>query len=352
MLSREARDNIVGFMNPFSGTRPRIMDGECFSSSTISHRDTESYVIPQNKTAIFYIQADIMVPLVFQTDITSSTINFSRASADVMRWDTSSMPSTTGGGIIEKQGDIDRWRHVSSGIKLALLNTAETNDGWWEAYRVTSTPEIDQLVLQEYPAALGTGALVPAVSWFDSLSNNIQFNRERHSYCAGALKDIDKYMFTLKPIQKDHTLNHMYHNYKTLESAAYVGPAPQQWQISRTTGLSWKPIYDSQRDFTWDALCIVIHAGATSVGSNILLDHNVNLEVMYENTSGLSQYHTPTINSPDLHNAVRQQHAARTIQAAVRTMRSSFKSPTGKARSPSLYTTGYSVRKSLPMLFE
>ena len=89
MLSREVRDNIVGFMNPFSGTRPKIMDGECFSSSTISHRDTESHVVPQNKTAIFYIQADIMVPLVFQTDITSTQVYYSKASADVMKWDVS-----------------------------------------------------------------------------------------------------------------------------------------------------------------------------------------------------------------------------------------------------------------------
>jgi len=83
------------------------------------------------------------------------------------------------------------FRIVSTGIKIALTNNNDSNNGYWEAIRMpTDTDSI---------AALTTSVIAYITGMNDSFIDH-------PTYCTGRLKDIHKYIFQTKPDGNSHNL--------------------------------------------------------------------------------------------------------------------------------------------------
>ena len=320
-VSRTHSQHVRGFLSPFSATRPRLLDGAVSESQTHTHRATTSINIAQNKNGVFLIQPDIFVPVCWMTDTTTTGVAYSSAATTDIYWDTSGVPGSSLSGHLSKSGNIDRWRMVSQAVRLSLINTTDADDGWFEAYRITSSPEMLDFELRELNATPNFGAMIPRNTFFNDVMNNTEANGDRVSYSCGPLKDLNGFEFKLTPLTKDHNFKFIYNNYELQGAESYVIGPPRSWRIGVDDVLPFQKVFEAQRDTGWDSVIIIIHAGSTLIGSTLLVDHVQNCEVVYEHTSSLARFQQPTVTDVQLHEAVRAMHLRANKKAAVRTMK-------------------------------
>lgn len=85
---------------------------------------------------------------------------------------------------------IAKWRVISTGVKFSQVNNSETNEGFWEAIRISST-------------ATDIGVVTAAEEIIDGTVNMVN----HASYCNGKMRDIQKYFFQVKPDGISHNFN-------------------------------------------------------------------------------------------------------------------------------------------------
>lgn len=308
------KQNIRGLLNAHAPVKPRIMDGAVSESQTHNNRTSTTVTFPTSQIGLILMQPDCLVPLVYRTSALGLTTSI-RNNANDLHLDTTNMPAGTGAGFIRKQGDIDRWRVVSQSVKIDLLNTTETNDGYFQCFRVSSTAPVAEQRLTD-SVIPNEGFLEPESSWLGTLQTANNAATERPSYFSAPLKDIGKYEFHLNPFAESHPFIHIPDNFEIQSSASYVPGPPQSWTIGRGDSLAYQKLFDSVHDKTFDMLAIVIFAGSTPSGSQLLVDSAQNLEVVYETDSALARYHQPATSAPAAQNAVHQHQTGNRTSAA------------------------------------
>lgn len=88
-------------------------------------------------------------------------------------------------------------RLTGAGVRFFLTNSAEEDDGYWEACRVTShQPANNYITLNDSSGNMGA-AMVPVLATDFDLANN-------NTYQFGQLRDIHKYVFKLNSEDSDH----------------------------------------------------------------------------------------------------------------------------------------------------
>jgi hypothetical protein len=160
-------------------------------------------------------------------------VNHSRVSANVAD-DTTPVYSL--GVQYNQQEDaqkVNQWRIVSQGLKISLINNATSNQGWYEAVRITLPKESDQWnfnfpldtrgpgdnqklypgrptggciggsVFQAQPTAAG-GLLATGIAQLPHSPASLSDISVHPSYVTGKLRDIHKHIFTLRPNTDDH----------------------------------------------------------------------------------------------------------------------------------------------------
>lgn len=160
--------------------------------------------------------------------------------------------------------EIAKWRVVSSGLRIALINNSDNNEGWWQAIRVRI--DLNDLKLNEVGGGNPSRILKPmnnanppvVVNSFPGVSMNAELV-EHPTYQSGKLRDIHKHLFQLNPENEKH-------HFQVLEKAvvpkACVDPA-------------------------YDAVYIRIHGNQ----STMMLFHNVmNQEIIYDESATLARY--------------------------------------------------------------
>jgi len=232
--------------------------------------------------------------------------------------DTNSLQSAV---LRQKENAIAKWRMVSAGLKLSLINNADENDGWWEAARVqttntpndwgfysATTPYNPDVAgdLEVYDAATGLGTYYvgpvvdktgegnPTESVFGIECTQLI---EHPSYKTGKLRDIHKYSFNLQPNGKEHGFIKMRDEFPITVNAPdtvtkYSGTLAENASVGNN-----QDFVDKNVDTNYDVVIIRIH-GRTSGAKTALLLHSVcNLEMVYENGTNLSRFHTPGQNA-------------------------------------------------------
>lgn len=163
--------------------------------------------------------------------------------------------------------DIDRTnmkmaRVVGSALRLNLVNNAETDDGYWEAARLS----IDLSDFQISPT--GTGSQVNYTGdYFTDLANN-------STYMTGRNRDLHKYVFKLNSFTTEHP-------FQTI-----------------------KPVTDLDQMFdqTWDIILIKIHGRAIINSPSVLMFDTVsNQEIIYQENTSLARLMTPSIRDANFH---------------------------------------------------
>lgn len=177
-----------------------------------------------------------------------------------------------------KVKEVAKWRLVSQGIRLSLLNTSEANDGWWESIRV---PTEESRVLSLFggaPAASGPMFANYPSTYIANMINS-------PTYRSGKLRDLHKQTFVLKPHAGDHDPKQCTGTFTQTGTETYT---------DQTTQLL---------DSDFDSLLIRINgrASATGVIPTRLLCHLVsNQEVVYNDRSHLARYHSEGLTSKKL----------------------------------------------------
>lgn len=202
-------------------------------------------------------------------------------------------------------GGFSKWRVVSQGLHLDLVNNQEENDGWFEACRFNWGRGNDQLCITpldggKTSTACGVAPAHQVYSQHGSMSMV-----EQPGYAKGALRDIGKYQFNLHPQSVDH-------------EAIDISPAIQLTDpadIDTDTNAATLSLVEGQTnasqikeqyvDTNMDWLYIRLHCRpnntGNTLGSRFMCHMSQNLEMAFEPTSDLATFQT--INVLDSRNA-------------------------------------------------
>lgn len=202
-----------------------------------------------------------------------------------------------GGGVIDMLDDYSQWRLVSQGLKLALLNPVEQDDGWWEAVRVTEPLATIDYILHTKDSSKDEGILgtVAPQGLLDRFANKNLVNER--SYATGLLRDIHKHAFNLHPQKDEHDFSQQTDKY-TLEASDVT--VVNATDVVASLGIGRKNVQgliEQVIDTSHDFLYIRIH-GRTDNASRSRLHYNVvaNQEIQFGIDEKESRYHTRSSN--------------------------------------------------------
>ena len=176
----------ASFIDPFDVTisQPKILDGSVTRSSGMRFRQTGNITLNAAGSDNFIV----IIP------------GFGNGMAWFKTGDTVFTPGNMFPSHLSNQtrrGEVRKVRLVSSGLKLALLNSSDDNEGYWEAVRLPV--EAYNLVLEDTASPVGEDYRIKpkdGMTWAD-LSNYPSFQ-------TGRLRDLHRFMFKLNSTAPDH----------------------------------------------------------------------------------------------------------------------------------------------------
>lgn len=175
----------ASFLDPFDGriTQPKIFDGSVTRSSGLKFRQTGNITLDatgaENMIAIF---PGLSNGLVWQNAPTGALFNT-----------PTSYPTHL--GTTTDRANVRKARIVSVGLKLALLNSADDNEGYWEAIRVPC----EGFSLADTAAPNGEDYRLHVARSFSNFANYQTFQ-------TGRLRDIHRFLFKLNSVAPDHPM--------------------------------------------------------------------------------------------------------------------------------------------------
>lgn len=321
-------ENIRGFLDPHSSARPKLMDDAQNRSQTHSTRIRTEMNFAQNFVGCILIQPDILAPLIHRdhaitgADVpadatTGLTNNNTELLINITQLNTDGVADVE--THVDKEGDIDRWRLVSQGLRCTLLNTEDNNDGWFECVRLTGVPALNDQWLKRVDVSSDYGYLTPNLIYVNDIYNNFISGKSvmDMSYFSGPLRDIHLYNFNLNPM----VVNHPYRTVRqtfSLDSVTAYSSTYNGWSITKDEVNDYQELFDAQHDYNFDSIAILVHASAKTDGSKLLLDVAQNAEVIYENESKLSRYHEEGIKHSKLNNELHSHLHSRSKAASTK----------------------------------
>lgn len=237
-------------LDPFATSvpQPKIYDGKVLRSAGLRFRTTGEMTINNGVTYIVLAPA-LSAPMTWYT-ATAATVPIEDSVDHI--------------GSSAERAVIDKLRIVGCGLKLNLMNSADQNEGYWEAARFNTSNE--DFVLQD--ADTGRVRYTPlSVDPLDpSFVPSLELSNEP-SYQRGKLRDIHRYMFRLNSNNTEHNLGK-------------ISPTPTVPQLV---------------DEDWDMIIIKIH-GRVEAASPSVLNYEIvnNQEVVYRAGTAISRLMTPS----------------------------------------------------------
>lgn len=198
--------------------------------------------------------------------------------------------TSNGGGLVSFQDDYSMWRVVSQGLRLSLLNPAETDDGWWESSRLHVGHKTTDFALAP-GVNKSFGHLVPDGICLDGRSLNIV---NETSYSTGTLRGLKDHVFKLHPVKDDHDFVHP--RMTTLTDASDISNINSDNIVRFDSGSeAAMELINSAIDQSFDMILIKIH-GRTDANNRTRLHANLvcNQEIVYQATETESRFHTST----------------------------------------------------------
>ena len=327
----QAKKDLVGYQNPFPDLDARIPDGQVIASLPHRYVNVQNFVIPEEKTGhmLIYPGLDSGV-LTFHTD------NDGTNASEPFYYKFSGQESFIGGnyppfagvginspllgeGTISVAGEVTKWRTVSQGLRMALVNNEESNGGWfetchlhykmatgdWELYSPSGnhTGAYDSTDGSSNIQFNGQGGYIrPTTSVVQDLLSNDKSFAETDGYRCGTLRSIAATAFTLPVFQGHHEFQELEKNYRIEETGSQFNELPDG-ALTGDLKLGFKPgldeakdIIDSSWDTSHDMIYIKIHPSVdlnTVFGTQLLVQHACNQEVVYDINSTLHKHMRP-----------------------------------------------------------
>jgi hypothetical protein len=233
-------------LDPFDKgmSQPKLLDGKVSRSSGIRLRATGE--ITCNSAGSTYIA---LVP-------GSSNVICWRVNNDPLVPEVTPAPFQGHLDTVVDRSNVKGVRTVGAALRLSLVNSADQNEGYWEAARIP-TSALDFQFTDTDPAA----PLVPNTAVYMRLGDLDLSNYQ--TYLTGKLRDIHRYQFKLNAIDND---------------------------INFSRILSEPPVVDQFVSEQWDTVIIKIH-GRVEIGapSMIMYDCISCQEVIYKENTALAR---------------------------------------------------------------
>lgn len=236
-------------LDPFSGAlnQPKLLDGKFNRTAGVRFRQTGE--ITCSATGFTYIA---LIPGL------SNILCWQIGTGDV----TTPIPFVNHIGTVADKANINRLRMVGAAVKLSMLNSADQNDGYWEAVRVPTQT-------REQSLAVGTSSLVHYNMFQNAIAMDIA---NSPTYMRGKLRDIHRYMFKLNSSETDHN-----------------------WGI-----VSDAPVVEQVLDTDWDTVIIRIKGRVDAATPSVLSYEAIsNQEVVYKENTALGRLMTPSPMVPE-----------------------------------------------------
>lgn len=334
--SRKSAASIAVFHNPFSKAtqQARIPDGKATASLGTRVQAVKNFIpiddtyfntmhcllVPglNNGLFIYGVNSDQSGRPDFQCLGFSGHGNLQQnLNGSAGAWPTD---ATGDGGDIElKQVNaLAKWRLVSQGLNIKLVNNNESNDGWFEAVRINQVKDLSDWQVSTINDSNNNSAagVMPSTAFMTTLIQDTELINEA-SYQSGLLKDIHRHIFCNQPIE-DTPFTELRENYKlrTNSDTADVGgldagtdvytdgpgiPAAgvggRYYQLNKGSARAnelVKAMVDQHHDIIYIRLhCRDAAEPPTSARSQVLFHLCANHEIMYDSSREVSKYMKP-----------------------------------------------------------
>lgn len=287
-MSKSMRENIKGILYPHALTKPRHLDGAVHESQTTFERTIASFTVPTGNEGIILMAPNCTCPIQVSSDAQAPTPTVLSYNPDLTEIGLNSigLPLSTAAGIITKTAPVEKWRVVSQGMRLQFLNTSETNDGYFMAFRISTNYDIGEVSLVRRSGAASQTYMAANSAYITKLFDSTNESHFRGSLVIDSLKNLSQHYFRLNPYAEEHPFKDIANSYQISGTNAYIS---NTWTPSTSETTSWKPVLNDVYDNTFDAICVVVRPGLNP--ANILIDAVQNVEVVYSNESSLARFH-------------------------------------------------------------
>jgi len=250
-------------INPFSTTlkSPKILDGEIKTTAALKLRATGE----------IQCSADAVTNIILFPGLTNVVCYCTLPTGT----DNSPAPATDNinidGTVFKKHLSTPADRAVvrvarltGAGVRFFLTNSAEEDDGYWEACRITNMQaSFDYIFKNDSSGNLGQGVLKVLSTDFD-LANNT-------TYQFGQLRDIHKYVFKLNSQDNEHKFSAV----SGLNTSQDLG------------NNNWTSLADVDQ---WDMVFIKVRGRRNTISPSVLrFDSVANQELVYAEDSPLAR---------------------------------------------------------------
>jgi len=213
--------------NPFSTATaaPKLMDHKALRSLGMRRNLVKSYDFGAENDYDIILSPILDSPMYIRSaantaagDVTAKAggdIPVFGTDVNLMSWkkmDPAVEPKTDVGQ--DTKTEVSKWRMVSQGMKITLVNSADDNDGWFEAFPFT--PNFGFPAIRHTTTRAGIDALTKdtpvGMSAFPpgeyGLNDKTELNgwsaADKQGYITGKLRNINKYIFANKRNNRDH----------------------------------------------------------------------------------------------------------------------------------------------------
>lgn len=327
---KTSNTDLMGYLNPFLDLDQRIPDGQVVSSLPHRYTNVREMTVPNTKVGHIMIVPGLDTGVIScisdadgsnVQDITHDLYTgFESYVAGA--WPPHPTPTESvidGPATIEFGGDVTKWRIVSQGLRLALLNPDDSNGGWWETCRVgyklgvedwtIFSPSANHNVSNRLTAGEmqinGTNAYVrPLIDVFGTFLSGANI-AEADNYRTGTLKAIAATAFTLPPYQGNHEFQELDQKYALDPGDSFVtvtgnGSGEDLSFDFKAGEVEVKKFLQGALDLNHDLVYIRVHpSDSNGTNTRLLLQHCANHEICYDVGSTLHKHMRATIQHKD-----------------------------------------------------
>lgn len=212
---------------------------------------------------------------------------------------------------LQNNYNINRWRLVSQGVHIQLMNSDRDNSGWWESCTMPMPIDTENYIIQNDQKVfdeLPFNDLVPqAGDWTVSpdltLINSTTSIANEPSYCRGALKDIHKQIFNVKKLTDEHPWipfgnqrrwknTFLWQRSSYGASKAFKGQSGTAPEVYPNTIF---PLTDIGTMVYTDAKMTLVRIHCIKHEANLIIDTAQNVEVVYDTGNKLRDYAVPHV---------------------------------------------------------